>query len=248
MRRKGRRVALSVVVPCYNEVESIAAIARRFSAARPTERGFQLVLVDNGSGDGTWAELGRICRRHRFVKRARVRENIGYGYGILAGLGAADGEFLCWTHADLQADPLDAAKAYGIAQAQRDPRACFVKGRRRNRPALDAFFTLGMSAFSALALGRWLDDINAQPNLFHRDFLPRLRDAPRDFSFDLYAFYRAKEAGMEIVRLPVDFSKRAHGESHWNTGIAGKWKFIRRTALFTLELRRRLLGERKCRG
>jgi hypothetical protein len=136
-------------------------------------------------------------------------------------------------------------RAYESARGQADPANCFAKGRRKNRPAADEFFTFGMSLFAALMLGKWMDDINAQPNVFHRSFLPKLYSAPNDFSFDLYAYYKAQEAGMGILRIPVDFSRRAHGASHWNTGALGKWKFIKRTAQFTLELRKRINQEKR---
>ena len=231
---------LSVVVPCYNEEKSIGKIVERFSLSKPAKRGFELVLVDNGSSDSTGALIESAVRKNRFVRRVKVRKNIGYGFGIFSGLKACRGKFVCWTHADLQADPLDAARAHEIALSQPAPEKCFVKGRRQNRPLLDSFLAFGMSVFAALALGRWLSDINAQPNLFHRSFLKALKDPPRDFSFDLFALYMAGKAGMKIVRFPVDFSKRLHGQSHWNTGIFGKWKFIKRTVLFILELRKRL--------
>ena len=238
------RASLSVVVPCYNEEKSLEEIVQRFAQANPGKNGFELVLVDNGSSDGTWQSLLRLCRVYQFVKRVRVEKNVGYGFGIMSGLATAKGEFLCWTHADLQTDPLDAVKAYELTSASPSPVGCFVKGRRKNRPMLDAFFAFGMSAFAALVLGRWLEDINAQPNLFHRSFLISLKSAPKDFSFDLYALFKARQSGLQIVRFPVDFSRRIHGRSHWNEGIFGKWKFIKRTALFVLELRSRLSEER----
>lgn len=236
---------LSVVVPCYNESKSIDAIVSRFAKAKPGGRGFELVLVDNGSTDGSAGIMRSAADRNKFVRIATVKRNVGYGFGVLRGLKAGKGEFLCWTHADLQTDPLDAVRAYGIALSQEIPRQCFVKGARKNRPLLDSFFTFGMSVFAALALWKWMPDANAQPNLFHRSFLGSLKNAPHDFSFDLFSFYCAKSHGMRIVRFPVDFSRRLHGQSHWNTSLAGKWKFIKRTAVFILELRRRLSGSGK---
>ncbi|MFA6214475.1 MAG: glycosyltransferase family 2 protein, partial [Candidatus Micrarchaeia archaeon] len=105
--RQGRkRPALSLVVPCFNEERSLDAIVGRFSQSKPCENGYQLVLVDNGSADGTRERLARLCRSHAFVKSVRVGKNIGYGFGIMSGLREADGEFLGWTHADLQCDLL----------------------------------------------------------------------------------------------------------------------------------------------
>ena len=235
------REKLSVIVPCYNESASLARIVQRFSESSPEKNGFELVMVDNGSTDDSAKKLKLLASKNKFVRIATVKKNQGYGFGIMAGLNAAKGEFLCWTHADMQTDPLDAVEAYRIARGCASPQETLVKGARKGRALFDAFFTFGMSCFALLVLGKWMPDINAQPNLFHRSFLARMRKgAPDDFSFDMYVFFLAKKCGMEVKRFPVDFSPREHGKSHWNIGIAGKWKFIKRTAEFTLEMRKRM--------
>lgn len=238
-------IRLSLVVPCYNESRSLEALARRFSESRPLERGFELVLVDNGSTDATGEVMAGVARAHPFVRTVRVEPNIGYGNGIRRGLEEARGEFLAWTHADLQTDPLDAVRAYELALAQAQPDRCLVKGRRGGRPLSDEFFTWGMTAAAALALGGVMEDINAQPNLFHRRWMALLREAPLDFSFDLYVLHTLRRAGLAVVRFPVHFGARAHGQSSWNVGLAAKWKFIRRTAEFIWRLRRRLEEEKR---
>jgi len=160
--------------------------------------------------------------------------------GILAGLKECSGEFLGWTHADLQADPADVIKAVEIMESSANPERLFVKGLRRGRPLFDKVFTWGMSAFETLYLGRKLWDINAQPNLFHRSFYESWKDPPWDFSLDLYALYMARERNLELARFDVLFPERLHGHSRWNTGLASKWKFIKRTVDFSLKLKKGL--------
>ncbi|OGR71154.1 MAG: hypothetical protein A2089_07905 [Elusimicrobia bacterium GWD2_63_28] len=74
--------------------------------------------------------------------------------------------------------------------------------------------------------------------------VPRYNEAenlpPPDFSLDLYALYLARVRGLELLRFDVLFPERPRGRSHWNTGLAGKWKFIRRTAAFSLKLKKGL--------
>jgi hypothetical protein len=162
--------------------------------------------------------------------------NQGYGFGILSGLKACRGGILGWTHADMQTDPQDAVR--GLALFERHGPDIFVKGRRYGRPAADVFFTVGMSAFETLLLGKPMWDINAQPTLFSRAFFESWRDAPHDFALDLYAYYQARQTGLVIHRFPVRFGARAHGVSHWNVNWAAKRKFIRRTVEFSLQLRK----------
>ena len=116
----------------------------------------------------------------------------------------------------------------------------FVKGRRYGRPLADVVFTLGMSAFETLLLGKPLWDINAQPTMFPRAFYESWTAPPQDFSLDLYAYFQARRAGLSVRRFPVRFGTRAHGVSHWNVNWAAKRKFIRRTVDFSLQLKRSL--------
>jgi len=234
------KTEFSVVVPCYNEAKNIPLIVSRFAQVLPTEIQVELVLVNNGSLDNSAEIIGKLAKENHFLKIVTVNENIGYGHGIWTGLQASKGEFLCWTHADLQTDLKDTFAAYNLIIKQKNPKNCFVKGKRRGRPLFDQFFTFGMSVFETLMLKKMLYDINAQPNLFHRSFLDKINNPPQDFSFDLYFHYVALQLRYHIIRFPVIFRPRIHGHSNWNTSLKGKWKFIKRTIAFTFNLKRRL--------
>lgn len=228
---------LSIVVPAYNEAENIPLILKRFQE-EIKDRGIQVIIVDNGSTDNTQDVLDGVLFNYPFVKTVHVPVNKGYGYGILCGLKQADGDYIGWTHADMQTDPKDVAKAYDIIK-KRNRNDLFIKGRRQKRPVWDMFFTVGMSVFESVYFGLPLIDINAQPNIFPRVFFEQWQTPPYDFSLDLYALYRAKRMGMKVVRFPVYFRKRQHGTSKWNTGIKSKLKFIKRTIDFSLNLKKR---------
>lgn len=231
---------LSIVIPCYNEEKNIPSLISRFLDILPKDIPVELVLVDNGSTDGSNVLIKRLMKRHPSIRLVHVKKNIGYGYGILSGLKKARGRFLCWTHADMQTDLKDAITAYYLIIKQDNPKICFIKGSRKGRPFFDRFFTAGMSVFEVIIIRTFLKDINAQPNLFHRDFLKVAAKPPYDFSFDLYFYYIAKRKGFKILRFPVVFRPREYGHSHWNTSLAAKWKFIKRTVDFTLKLRKRV--------
>ena len=116
----------------------------------------------------------------------------------------------------------------------------FVKGLRHGRPISDVFFTMGMSIFETLLLRKPMWDINFQPTMFTRQFFMTWNNPPNDFSLDLFAYYMVLKSGLEVQRFPVVFSKRAYGVSKWNVNISSKYRFIKRTLVFSFELRRRL--------
>jgi glycosyltransferase involved in cell wall biosynthesis len=226
---------LSLVIPCYNEAKNLPLLVER-CAGLGSRAGVEVILVDNGSTDDTARTLPGLLQAFPHCRSIRVERNQGYGFGILQGLAAARGDVLGWTHADMQTDPLDALR--GLALFERHGKDIFVKGERHGRPMADVAFTVGMSVFETLLLQRPLWDINAQPTLFPRSFFEGWRDAPHDFSLDLYAYYTARSAKLEVHRFPVHFGERAHGVSNWNVDWAGKKKFIRRTVDFSMQLRR----------
>ncbi len=228
--------ALSLVIPCYNEARNLPLLVARLEETFIDED-VEAILVDNGSTDDTPAVLERLLQGSR-IRSVRVGQNRGYGFGIRAGLDVARGRVIGWTHADMQTDPADALRGLELARRGADP--VFVKGRRYGRPLADVVFTMGMSAFESLLLGRTLRDINAQPTLFPRRFFESWRSPPDDFSLDLYAYHHALEVGLPVRRFPVRFGERAHGTSHWNVNWRAKVRFIRRTMAFSLRLRREL--------
>lgn len=229
---------LSLVIPCYNEARNLPLLVARLRETFVRED-VEAILVDNGSTDDSPAVLAALLDGVAGIRSLRVERNQGYGHGILAGLRAARGLIVGWTHADMQTDPADAPAGLELFDGV-DPQTVFVKGRRQGRPAADVAFTVGMSLFETVLLRRALWDINAQPTLFPRAFFERWQAPPQDFSLDLYAYYQARRSGLLIRRFPVCFGERAHGSSHWNVNWRAKARFIRRTVGFSLRLRKDL--------
>ena len=234
-------ITKSIIVPCYNEAENLPHLLARFAdLASTSPRDWELVLVDNGSTDGSAAILERelALPGRAFARAVRVPSpNVGYGHGIVTGLRAARGEWLAWTHADGQTPPKDVLRAFDLLASSRDPRRTFVKGRRRNRPLKDALFTLGMQATAAAVLGENLPDINAQPKAFSRALLDLADAPPVDLSLDLYFFYLARRNAFEIKTLDVRFGEREHGESKWAFNWKSKVRNISRSVTFMAALR-----------
>jgi len=230
-------VKLSLIIPCYNEAANLPLLLERCKAFA-AEPEIEVVLVDNGSTDGTPLLLLDLLRSYPGCRTVRVEKNQGYGFGVLAGLKAAKGNILGWTHADMQTDPQDALR--GLVLFDRHGLDIFVKGQRYGRPLADVVFTFGMSAFETLLLRKPLWDINAQPTMFSRRFFESWHSAPDDFALDLYAYHQAQTQGLKVARFPVRFGERAHGVSHWNVNWVAKWKFIRRTIDFSLQLKKNI--------
>jgi glycosyltransferase involved in cell wall biosynthesis len=230
---------LSIVVPCYNEAANLPLVFAAFRDALQGRPGVEVVLVENGSTDDSAAVFATelALAENAFARVVRVPVNQGYGHGILSGLRQARGEFLAWTHADLQTDPADVLRGFDLLARQPQPERCFVRGRRRGRPLFDRIFTAGMSAVASLLLWSRLRDVNAQPKIFHRSLLAHLDAAPWDFALDLYVLHRANRLGLTVLEQPVCFGKRRHGEAKGGGSLRGKLRLTRRTLACIWKLR-----------
>lgn len=228
----------SLIIPCYNESKSIPQLLDK-CLPLIGKGDIEVILVDNGSTDNTPEVLETLLPRYKGCRSIHVELNQGYGFGITSGLGAAKGDILGWTHADLQTDPIDILK--GIELIEQFGTQIMAKGQRFGRPLSDTLFTAGMSLFESILFKKAFWDINAQPNLFPRAFYETWsKNAPKDFSLDLFVYFMAQKEGLTIKRFPVKFGKRVFGTSHWNIDWKAKKKFIMRTIQFSLELKKQV--------
>lgn len=226
----------SIVIPCYNERENLPLILSRFSEVIK-DKNIEVILVNNGSSDGSKEELIELMPKYSFAKTVNVEVNKGYGFGILQGLKEASGDFIGWTHADMQTDPADVVKAFEIIKENKNQKNLFVKGSRRGRGVFTNLFTVGMSIFETIYLRKALWEINAQPNIFHRSFYESWKNPPHDFFLDLFAYYTAKKQGLDVRRLVVKFPQRIHGVSTWDRSLKDKIKAVMGTVKYSKKLK-----------
>jgi glycosyltransferase involved in cell wall biosynthesis len=230
---------LSVVVPFHNERNSVEPVLEAFSRFAPNYD-FELICVDDASSDDTQALFSAALAAGKYpfarVLPITAEEHKGYGYAIMRGVRDAKNDVIAWTHSDLQTDPADVFRALDIFIKQNDEKV-LVKGRRVERELGDALFSAGMACIASVVLGQFFFEINAQPKLFHRSLLPYLKDAPDDFSLDLYLLSRAKKQKFRIVSIDVLFHKRQYGESNWAYSFASKRRTIMRTIKYIFRLR-----------
>lgn len=230
-------IQFSIVIPCYNEAGNLPLLLDSFREIWPGEAGAELVLVDNGSTDNSASILRHLLSqpKYSFARVVKVEKNQGYGFGIMAGLRAAHGSILGFSHADLQTSPADLFR--GLREFQKHGSRALVKGRRGRRPWKDTFVTHVMTALASAVFFDRLVDINAQPKVFSRQLLNRFMSPPNGIEFDLYVVCQARRAGLPIVTIPVQFGPRATGESKWAAGFISRYRTILQTIGYMFRLR-----------
>jgi dolichyl-phosphate beta-glucosyltransferase len=201
---------LSVVIPCYNEEQRLPRTIEhieRFLDAKETP--YELILVDDGSVDGTRQVMDEAARRHAGVRIEVLPHNRGKGRALATGVAAAKGDEVLVTDADLstpieELDKLQAALqgGAGIAIASRALRGSRVEiSQPLYRVLMGKGFNLIVQA--VLLPGIW--DTQCGFKLFradvaHRVFADLITDG---FGYDPEVLYRARKQGVKIAEVPV---------------------------------------------
>jgi glycosyltransferase involved in cell wall biosynthesis len=101
-------LGLSVILPAYNEVESVGPLYEAtVRALEPVGTSFEIIFVDDGSSDGTFARCAALAAADRRVRVIKLRRNYGQTPAMVAGIDHARGAILITMDADMQNDPAD---------------------------------------------------------------------------------------------------------------------------------------------
>jgi glycosyltransferase involved in cell wall biosynthesis len=203
---------ISVVVPLKDERENVRPLFERVREALRDSGAWELVFVDDGSTDGTFAELEAVAGTDVRVKVVRLRRNFGQSAATQAGLDAAAGDVIVTMDGDLQNDPADIPRLL----AKLDEGFDAVLGQRMNRQ--DKFLLRKVPSLCA----NWLiRKVLAVP---FKDFGCTLRAMRRDvvegllLYGEMHRFITALviQQGAKVAQVPVRHHPRTAGKSKYN--------------------------------
>ena len=215
IKNQNNKFSLSIVLPCFNESKNLPYIFEKYiKCEKKYLINSQLVIVNNGSTDNTNEVIKNFTSKKKNIKLLELKHNKGYGGGIIHGVTNSNGNFISWTHADCQCDLEDIFKLYFIIKNSKKK---FGKGVRKNkRNTIEKSITTLHTYLSKLILNPSMNDINAQPKIFHKSFINLFKNPPLNYTvLDTYAYYLALKYNYEITTLDVIFTKRAYGSSKW---------------------------------
>ena len=211
---------LSLVVPCYNEAENVAAFQEAvLGAFDGCGFDYELIFIDDGSRDATLHNLRKIHAAQRCpVKVISFSRNFGKEAGLYAGLQHASGDYISLIDADLQQRPEIVLDMVRILEEQPEVDVVAAYQDRRNEGKLLSF--LKKSFYSII---NKLSDVTLQPDA--SDFRT-FRRSVRDSILDLAEYHRFSKGifawvGYETQFIPYTACERAHGKTKWNF-----WKLL----------------------
>jgi glycosyltransferase involved in cell wall biosynthesis len=205
-------VNFSIVVPIYNEQENIqelyGAIVTSLDAIDPC---YEIIMVDDGSRDGSFPALQRLASRDERLKVIRFRRNFGQTAAMAAGFDAASGDIIIPMDGDLQNDPSDIPRLIEKLHEGYD----VVSGWRSDRK--DTFVTRKIPSILANALissftGVHLHDYGCTLKAYRREVLEGI-----NLYGEMHRFVPAlaSQVGARVTEIPVRHHPRRYGVSKY---------------------------------
>ena len=206
---------ISVVVPVYNEKDSIAALGEAIhSALSAMDSSYEVILVDDGSDDGSWEALTTAAGRHPRFKLIRLRRNFGQTAALSAGFAAARGKVVVTMDADLQNPPGDIPKLMAKIEEGYD----VVSGWRKDRH--DRFLDRRLPSM----IGNWLiarmtgvdlHDYGCTLKAYRKEIVENLQ-----LYGEMHRFIPALASwvGGRLAEVEVGHSPRRFGKSKYGIG------------------------------
>ncbi len=202
----------SLIIPVYNEFGNLTELHQKVTAAMAKLPGaWEMILVDDGSRDGSQAEEAGIAAADQRVKVVQFRRNFGQTAAMAAGIDHARGDIFIFLDADLQNDPADIP----LLVAEIEKGFDVVSGWRKHRQ--DAFITRTFPSRIANGLISWatgvhLRDYGCSLKAYRREVIEQVH-----LYGEMHRFIPAYAAlvGAEITEIPVNHYPRTRGKSKY---------------------------------
>lgn len=212
------RPTLSICVPVYNEAENVPLLYEAIvNVTDPDGIDFELILVDDGSTDGSWAQVEKLVAKDGRARGLKFAFNCGETAASDAGLRAARGRYVMTMDADLQNDPKDIPAFLKAMETGVD---CVCGTRVATRGQGDNFIRVASSRVANWVRNKLSDEQISDAGCTYRCFKRECVDKLKLYR-GLHRFIPTllKMEGYTVAEIPVTNNPRLHGESKygvWN--------------------------------
>jgi glycosyltransferase involved in cell wall biosynthesis len=205
---------LSVFFPAYNDSGTIASmVIRAVQAASALTPDYEVIIVNDGSGDATAQIVDELARTYPHVRVIHHAGNRGYGGALQTGFRSATKELIFYTDGDAQYDPAELAALW----ARMTPRVDLVNGYKisRSDPAHRVVIGRLYHHVVRLMFGLTIRDVDCDFRLMRRAIFERIDLSKTSGVICLEMMKKIEDAGFRIVEVPVHHYHRAFGRSQF---------------------------------
>lgn len=202
---------LSAVMPAYNEEEILPlALDEAVAALEAQCERWELIMVDDGSTDGTENILAEWSAREPRIRVITLRPNEGYSRALVHGLTAGRYEAIFYTDADAQFDLMELSRLHPyLAEADM---VCGFRQKRQD-PWVRLLTSRTFNFLQSMALGTMMRDVNCAFKFFRRSYFDKVKLSSDGFLIDAEMYVRAKRAGLTWIEKGVTHRPREEGSS-----------------------------------
>jgi putative flippase GtrA len=204
-------VTASVFFPIYNERENLPSLvetATRALTESPYVRDYEIILIDDGSRDGSGALADEYAARDRHIRAIHHPENRGYGEALKTGIRAAHMDYIFFTDADLQ---FDIVELNALLAHLPGPAAVIGYRAPRRDPFMRLVNAWGWNVLNRLLFGLKVRDIDCAFKLFKREVVQALPLQAGGAMASAEILIRLTRAGHEVKEVPVSHRPRRRG-------------------------------------
>ena len=235
---------LSVVIPCYNEADSLSAVVEAVLSTFLDKMSLEIIIVDDCSSDGSYDIAKRMSESNASIRVFRHEANQGKGASLKTGFEAASGDYVCVQDADLEYDPRDYLK---MLRAIEENEADVVFGSRylqqHERRVLRWWHTTmnkSLTLFSNILSDMALTDMETCYKLFCSDVVREITPhlAEKRFGFEpecvAYVAKGMRRLGWKIVECAIGYRPRTFAEGKkigWIDGVRALWCIVKYNVL-----------------
>jgi glycosyltransferase involved in cell wall biosynthesis len=220
---------LSLVVPFWNEEETVATMlgvargALDDLVARGELGSYEIVCVDDASTDITGKLLDELASDDARIKVVHHERNRGLGGAVRSGLGAASGDLVLYTDADLPFDLGELGRLLHIVRTYQTDVLSGYRLDRRNEGFRRTLYSGIYNVFIRLSLGLRVRDVNFACKVLRRSVVDAVELESEGSFIDAELLARADRMGFRIVQVGLDYFPRSRGVStlsSWSTIVA----------------------------
>jgi dolichol-phosphate mannosyltransferase len=213
-----------VIIPTYNERENI-----RDAAAAVRRQGYDLLIVDDGSPDGTGVIADELSNADDGIHVLHRSTKEGLGPAYTAGFARAlelEAEIICEMDADFSHDPKDLPRLVAAVEDGADlaiGSRYVAGGGTEGWPWHRELLSKSGNAYAALMLGIQVKDATAGFRAFRDTTIRKIDPAACEasgYGFQIEMAWRTERSGLKITEVPIIFRDRIYGESKMNRSIA----------------------------